>query len=130
MPVLHHAGYIQILHRYIRRLGSHYLSDDLVDMIRSDIRYPLMQFLYLPLLFLYILLSRLSSLLIFIFTRETSLLSTQLFFLFLYFFDLLIFLYVFPFDTTANSFSPRSIPIPSLWVSVVWISGISTSTDT
>ena len=38
----------------MRRLGFHYLSDGLIDMISSDIVYPMMKFLYLKLLLLYI----------------------------------------------------------------------------
>ena len=54
MPVLHHPGYVQILDRYMRRLGFHYLRYYLVDMICTDIFYPMMKFLYFKLLFAYI----------------------------------------------------------------------------
>ena len=54
MPVLHHPGYVQILDCYVRRLGFHYLRYCFVDMICTDIFYPVIKFLHLKLLLLYI----------------------------------------------------------------------------
>lgn len=61
MPVPHHSFYIQILNRDIRWLGFHHLIDRFIDVISTDVIYPVMKLLYVQFLFLYILsLSELS----------------------------------------------------------------------
>ena len=43
MSVLHHALYIKVFNRYIRRLGFHYPINCLIDVISANIIYSLMK---------------------------------------------------------------------------------------